>query len=105
MAFPLKLLIVAALAAGTAFALRFMMVRSDGGGIEGRWKIVTLPDGWKPLPGTQVIVTEFVSVKFPPPFSTIRSIRRREPSMPPEKPTAGRKCGWLAIAGKAIPSP
>jgi hypothetical protein len=58
MAFPLKLLIVAALAAGAAFALRFMMVRSDGGGIEGRWKIVTLPDGWKPLPGTQVIVTD-----------------------------------------------
>jgi hypothetical protein len=57
MGLPLKLLIVAALAAGTAFAFRFMLVRNDGGGIEGRWKIITLPDGWKPLPGTQVIIT------------------------------------------------
>lgn len=58
MALPLKLLIVAALAAGTALAFNFLMVRNDGGGIEGRWKITTLPEGWKPLPGTQVIITE-----------------------------------------------
>lgn len=57
MGLPLKIIILAALAAGTALAVRFFLVRHDGGGIEGRWKIITLPDGWKRVPGTQVIIT------------------------------------------------
>ena len=58
MTLPLKILLVAALAAGTAFAVRFMMVRHDGGGIEGRWNITSLPEGWKRVPGTQLIISD-----------------------------------------------
>ena len=57
MALPLKILILTALAAGTAFAVRFFMVTHDGGGIEGGWSITSLPDGWKRVPGTQVIIS------------------------------------------------
>lgn len=58
MTLPLRILLYAALAAGTAFAVRFIMVRHDGGGIEGRWNITSLPEGWKRVPGTQVIISD-----------------------------------------------
>lgn len=57
MVLPLKILIVATLAAGAAVAVWYVTARHDGGGIEGRWRITTLPEGWKPVPGAQVIVT------------------------------------------------
>ena len=58
MTLPLKILLVAAFGAGTAFAVRYMMVRHDGGGIEGRWNITSLPEGWKRVPGTQLIISD-----------------------------------------------
>ena len=57
MVLPVKILIAVALAAGIAVTCRYVTARHDGGGIEGRWRIAALPDGWKPVPGSQVIVT------------------------------------------------
>ena len=53
----MKLLLVAVLGIGTACVINFAFAKHNGGGIEGRWNITSLPEGWARVPGTHVIVT------------------------------------------------
>jgi hypothetical protein len=31
--------------------------KGDGGDLQGRWEIVSVPDGWKKVPGTSVLIS------------------------------------------------
>lgn len=52
----MKLLLLLTLLIGAAFVYRAKFA-GGGDGIEGRWTIVSVPDGWKKVPGTDVMVT------------------------------------------------
>ncbi|HWB02163.1 MAG TPA: hypothetical protein VG796_04000 [Verrucomicrobiales bacterium] len=44
-------------AATCALLLTLTAGKCDGGGLEGRWKIVSVPEGWKKVPGTNVVIS------------------------------------------------
>jgi uncharacterized protein (TIGR03067 family) len=52
----MKLLLLVALILGGTFVYRHHFL-SDTDGLEGRWKIVSPPDGWKMVPAMDVFVT------------------------------------------------
>ena len=53
----MKILLLLTLLIGAAFVYKSRFA-TEGEGIEGRWTIVSVPDGWKKVPGTDVMVTE-----------------------------------------------
>lgn len=53
----MKILLLTIIGIGTAFGIKFAVTKHNGGGIEGRWNITSLPEGWARVPGTHVIVS------------------------------------------------
>lgn len=52
----MKILLLAALLIGGAYIYRAKMT-GPGADLQGRWKIVSMPEGWKKVPGMDVLVT------------------------------------------------
>ncbi len=54
----MKYILIAICVAATAgLYLKFRWHRPTREGIEGKWSVATWPEGWKPVPGSHVLVT------------------------------------------------
>ncbi|HWB04214.1 MAG TPA: hypothetical protein VG796_14395 [Verrucomicrobiales bacterium] len=53
----MKILIFALFIAGAGYFVKTRLLKPHGDTIEGRWEVVSWPEGWKAVPGSNVTIT------------------------------------------------